>query len=331
MRTKLISVIILNWNGNEHLEECLHSVSKQTTKDYEIILVDNGSTDGSVNFVESRFPSIRIVKLETNKGFCGGNIIGLQHAIGEFVALLNNDTRVASNWLAELLKEMEQDPKIGICASCMIDYFKPDSLDTAGDGYDICGVGFKAGNQQQVSEYQNKRDVFGACAGAVLYRRSMLNKIGFFDEEFFAVGEDIDLSFRAKLSGYRCVYVPTAIVYHKVGQTIGSKSNFLLYHSRRNIEYTYFKNMPLPLLLLSLPLHLFYNFLTLLQAVTQGRSQIFLKAKRDFLINFRAVLKKRKKIQKQRNVSLNYLLSTFSKNYLFKRSKLAIHLRKHSY
>ena len=322
MKSKLISVIIVNWNGKHHLEECLSSLTKQTIKNFEIILIDNGSIDESVAFVNRKFPNVKIVELKKNEGFCRANNIGLKHAGGEFIALLNNDTRVEANWLEELRREMERDPKIGICASCIVNYYNPKLIDTAGDGYDICGVGFKIANRQPVSRYQEKREVFGACAGAVLYRRSMIDKIGFFDEDFFAVGEDIDLSFRARLSGYRCVYAPTAIVYHKVGQTIGSNSNLLLYHSRRNIEYTYFKNMPWALLLLSFPLHLLYNFLTLLQAVTQGQIQVFLKAKRDFLINFRKTLKKRKKIQENRKITLKSLLASFSKNYLLLKIKV---------
>lgn len=321
MKHRLISVIIVNWNGKHHLGECLSSLTKQTVKNFEIIFIDNGSTDESVAFVNRKLPGVKIVALKKNEGFCRANNIGLQHATGEFIALLNNDTKAEADWLEELAKAMECDPTIAICASCMVNYYKPESVDTAGDGYDICGVGFKMGNRRLVSEYQQKRKVFGACAGAALYRRSMIDRIGFFDEDFFAVGEDIDLSFRARLSGFRCVYVPTAIVYHKVGQTIGSKSNLLLYHSRRNIEYTYFKNMPLPLLLLSFPLHLFYNFLALLQAVTQGKVQVFLKAKRDFLINFRKTVKKRKKIQENRKIPLKTLLGSFSKNYLWLKIK----------
>lgn len=318
-KTKTISVIIVNWNGLQHLEECLLSLSKQTTKDFEIILVDNGSTDGSANFVEKRFPYVKIIRLKKNEGFCRGNNIGLEHASGEFVALLNNDTKVDPNWLKELIQEIQSDPNIGICSSCMVNYFKPEYLDTAGDGYDICGVGFKIGNQMRVSEYRNKRDTFGACAGAVMYRRSMINKIGFFDEEFFAVGEDIDLSFRARLSGYRCVYVPTAIIHHKINQTVGTRSNMLLYLSRRNLEYTYFKNMPMPLLILTLPLHFLYNLLTFIQALAERRISIYLKAKTDFFMNFQEVLKKRNKIQKQRNISLKSLLNYFSKDYLLKK------------
>jgi len=304
----------------QHLEECLLSLSKQTTKDFEIILVDNGSMDGSADYAEKNFPYAKIVRLNKNEGFCGGNNIGLEHAKGEFIALLNNDTKVDPRWLEELLREMRRDPKIGICSSCMLNYFKPEYIDTAGDGYDICGVGFKVGNQVRVSEYQNKRLTFGACAGAAMYRRSMIDKIGFFDEDFFAVGEDIDLSFRARLSGYRCVYVPTAIVHHKINQTVGASSDFLLYQSRRNIEYTYFKNMPTPLLILTLPLHLLYNLLTLIQALAERRTGIYLKAKKDFFRNFSKVMNKRTEIQKQRKITLISLLNSFSKNYLFEKS-----------
>lgn len=322
-KSKLISVIIVNWNGKQHLEECLGSLSKQTINNFEIIFVDNGSRDGSVDFVEYGFPHTKIVRLENNMGFCKGNNIGLDLAQGEFVALLNNDTRVEPNWLAELQKEMECDPQIGICASCMINYFQPVTLDTAGDGYDICGVGFKMGSGQLASDYRKRKFIFGACAGSALYRRSMINKIGFLDENYFAVGEDIDFSFRANLAGYKCVYVPTAIVYHKINQTVGPDSDFLLYHARRNVEYTYFKNMPLPLIILTFPIHLLYNLLTLLQAIGQGRLPVFLKAKRDFLINFKTIWKKRRIIQKQRRIALIELLSSFSKNYLIRQISLS--------
>jgi GT2 family glycosyltransferase len=299
----------------------LHSLSKQTVKDFEVILVDNGSSDGSAEFVGEVFPHVKIIRLEQNEGFCRGNNIGLQHSTGNFVALLNNDTRVDKCWLEGLCNAMGQGPEIGLCASCMVNYFSTNILDTAGDGYDICGVGFKIGNGLRVSERQKNGHVFGACAGAALYRRSMIDEIGFFDEDFFSVGEDIDLSFRAKLAGYKCIYVPNAVVYHKVNQTVGPDSDFLLYHARRNVEYTYFKNMPLVLILLTLPMHLLYNLLTLFQALRRGRIAVFLKAKWDFLVNFRKIYKKRKAIQAQRKISLKELLSFFSKDYLLTRTK----------
>ena len=315
-----ISVIIVNWNGKHHLQECLDSLSKQTFKDFETILVDNGSTDGSVEFTKHNFPDIKLIKLKQNEGFCKGNNIGFQNASGEFVALLNNDTKADKYWLQELCSVIEQDFQTGICASCMADYFNPEIIDTAGDGYDICGVGFKIGNGLLVSDYQKKRYVFGACAGAALYRRSMLVKIGFFDEDFFAMGEDIDLSFRARLAGYKCIYVPKAVVYHKVNQTIGAGTDFLIYHARRNVEYTYFKNMPALLLLATLPFHFLYELLTAFEAMLSGKLNIFIKCKLDFLKNFAHVLKKRKSIQKNRAIALSEVLALFSWNYLLRKT-----------
>lgn len=312
-----ISVIIVNWNGMHHLQECLSALSKQTFKSFETILVDNGSTDGSVDFVYENFPNIKLIKLDQNEGFCKGNNIGIRHSTREFVALLNNDTKVDKNWLQELYESLTQDPQAGICASSMVNYFNRDFLDTAGDGYDICGTGFKIGRGFPVSRFQNKRYVFGACAGAALYRRSMLDKIGFFDEDFFAIGEDVDLSFRAKLAGYKCVYVPKAVVFHKVNQTVGFDSNFLLYHKRRNVEYTYFKNMPGLLLIVTFPFHFLYEFLTAIEAVSIGKLKQFLKSKFDFIKNLPQVLKKRKAIQRNRVIPLSEIWAIFSKNYLF--------------
>jgi len=140
-----VSVIIVNWNGKQHLEECLDSLSKQTFKAFETILVDNGSTDGSVEYVKQNFPGIRIVELDQNEGFCGGNNIGLQHARGDFIALLNNDTLVDIHWLEELYKAMTKHSHVGICASCIVNYYSHDVMDTAGDGFDLCGVGYKIG------------------------------------------------------------------------------------------------------------------------------------------------------------------------------------------
>lgn len=323
-----ISVIIVNWNGKHHLQECLSALSEQIFEDYETVFVDNGSADGSIEFVQENFLHVKLIKLKQNKGFCKGNNIGLQHAAGEFIALLNNDTRVDKCWLQELFDAIKFDSQVGICASSMVNYFNPDIIDTAGDGYDICGVGFKIGNGLSVSNYQNKRYVFGACAGAALYRRSMLEDIGFFDEDFFAIGEDIDLNFRARIAGYKCIYVPKAIVYHKVNQTVGLDSDFLLYHKRRNVEYTYFKNMPALLLIVTFPFHVLYELLTAVEAVYIGKLKCFLKSKFDFIKNFPQTLKKRKYIQQSRVIKLSEILDLFSKDYLLKKIRNERHIIK---
>ena len=311
-----VSVIIVNWNGKQHLEECLDSLSKQTFKAFETILVDNGSSDGSIEFVEKNFPIVKVIKLNYNNGFCRGNNIGLQHARGDFIALLNNDTLVDMHWLEELYRAMTKHSHVGICASCIVNYYSRDVLDTAGDGFDLCGVGYKIGEGMPVTEFQKERYVFGACAGAVLYRRSMIDEIGFFDERFFALGEDLDLSFRARLAGYKCLYVPDAIVYHKIGRTVGQNSDFLLYHSRRNVEYTFFKNMPFPLIIATLPLHIIYNLLTFSQAFLDKRINVYLKAKKDFIKNFKETYRLRKEIQEKRKISLKELFFSLSKHYL---------------
>jgi GT2 family glycosyltransferase len=319
-----VSVIIVNWNGRRHLVECLHSLGRQTFRHFETIVVDNGSKDDSVSWVRKAFPSAKVVALPENTGFCYANNLGYAISQGRFIALLNNDTKVRPDWLFCFYNQMRNDERIGICASCIVRYDDPNMLDAAGDGYDFAGVGFRRGHGEWADRYKQNGDVFGACAAAAMYRKSMLEKIGFFDEDFFAVGEDIDLSFRAKMAGYRCVYVPDAIVHHKVSATVGVGSDFQIYQARRNVEYVYFKNMPFVLILLSFPMHLLYNLLTFAHALRQGRVPVFLKAKGDFLINFLKVCKKRKAIQVRRKISLSELLSSFSNEYLFKRCKSAL-------
>lgn len=318
-RQIIISVIIVNYNGLRHLEKCLTSLEKQTFIHFEVIFVDNGSTDGSVDYVKKYFPDIQIVELDKNKGFCRGNNWGLKYSSGDFIALLNNDTQLDIKWLEELDRAVRKKSDVGIFASCLINYYSRDIIDTAGDGYDICGVGFKIGEGQQVRKFQKERYVFGACAGAALYSRAMINEIGFLDNRFFAYGEDLDLSFRAKLAGYKCLYVPKAKVYHKINQTSGKRSDFILYQTRRNIEYTYFKNMPFALLLLTLPFHLIYNLFTFFQAVSQKRIMIYIKAKVEFLRHFGEILSERRIIQKRRRVSIIELISCLSTNYLYLR------------
>jgi GT2 family glycosyltransferase len=316
-----VCVIIVNWNGRNQLEECISSLEGQTFRQFETILIDNGSQDGSVSWVREKFPWVRIVALPENTGFCYANNLGYEMSRGRFVALLNNDTRAEPDWLFCLYKQMKDHEQIGICASRIVRHDNPDIFDAAGDSYDLSGVGFRRGHGECTDRYELREEVFGACAAAAMYRRSMLDDIGFFDESFFAVGEDIDLSFRAKMAGYRCMYIPDAVVRHKISETVGVGSNFQIYQSRRNVEYVYFKNMPWVLMLFTFPVHLLYNLLTFVQAFKEGRPQVFLKAKWDFLVNFGKVWKKRRTVQVQRKISLKELLSSFSMDYLFTRCK----------
>ena len=307
--TAKISIIILNWNGVKLLADSLQSLSRQTYINREIILSDNGSTASSVSLVRGSFPEIKIILLPDNQGFTGGNAAGIKIADGQFIALLNNDTRVDEKWLENLLQPMLQDPKVGICASKLI-FDGTDRLNAVGDGITTAGVGFSRGLNRTAWSYSESEPVFGACAAAVLYRRRMLDEIGFLDEDFFLYDEDTDLSFRAQLAGWKCVYVPDAIVYHKANATAGRLSDTHVYYHTRNLEFVWIKNMPLGLMLR-------FAHQKLLQEIgsfcyiclRHGKWAPFFKAKRDALNMLPRMWNKRRAIQARRRVSNAYLRS----------------------
>jgi GT2 family glycosyltransferase len=191
------------------------------------------------------------------------------------------------------------------------------AIDTAGDTYTRYGVAIKRGHHVETKRFLQEELVFGACGGAALYRRSMLDKVGFFDEDFFCVYEDVDLSFRAQLGGFKCLYVPTAIVYHKVGGTMGRNNDFILYYGQRNLEFVFIKNMPFSLLIKYLPLHMEYLLLALIYNLLRNKGGLFLRSKIDALKQIRIILNKRKQVQRGGKVSSHYL-----KTILYKRSLL---------
>ena len=307
----------MNWNGKKFLPPCLNSLNKQTQKGFEILLVDNGSTDGSVEFVTENFPHVKVIRLKENLGFCRAGNIGILLAKGEYVALLNNDTEVDPHWLEELVKALDRHPEVGFCASKMVLYDTPHLIDSAGDAYSIAGSARKIGHLDFAlkEKYRRPRFVFGACAGAAIYRRSMLEDIGLFDEDFFIIQEDVDLSFRAQLKGYKCLYVPTALVYHRLSATLKTYSTEYVYYGHRNLEFVYFKNMPLPLLLLTFPLHVIDVFLSFCFFCAIGKGRVFLRAKWDAISALPRVLRKRREIQRGRSISLAYLLSLLDKSW----------------
>lgn len=317
----MISVIIINWNGKEHLEGCLASLRKQTLTDFEIILVDNGSTDGSVEYVRQVFPEVGIVALPENLGFCGGNNAGLRHARGELVALLNNDTEVSPHWLQALNGAAVKWPKAGLFASKMLFFDQRERLDTAGDEFHIAGFPIKRGwRQLDGPEFNQPREIFGACAGAALYRKEMLDRIGGLDEDFFVYAEDIDLSFRAQIYGYRCRYVPEAIVYHKGSATMGKTWRWF-YLSRRNQLWVMVKNMPGKLLVKYLPVLGLYHLSSILYHGLRGRGRLILNAYWDAWRGLPKMLQKRHIIQASRTVPIKYLDSILARGGLFSRAR----------
>jgi GT2 family glycosyltransferase len=316
-----VSVVVLNWNGRHHLGSCLTSVAQQTLPQVEIILVDNGSQDGSVRFVQRHYPNVKVVALPENIGFCSGNNAGINKANGQFIALLNNDTEVEKNWLDELLSAAKRHSDAGLFASKMLFFDDRTVIDTAGDEFHVAGFAAKRGwGKADHKPYNVEKSVFGACAGAVLYRRTMLESIGLLDDDFFANGEDVDLSFRALLKGYRCIYVPKAVVYHKGGATIGQNQQWF-YLMRRNQLWVMVKNMPLALLIKYAPLVFCYNLLSVVYHCMQGRGVLIGRAYWHAFLGMPAMLRKRRRIQSDRRIPCTDVEAMLQKRGFWRRAQ----------
>lgn len=308
-----ISVIIVNYNGKGFIRGCLKALEGQTFKDFEVIIVDNGSLDGSLyeikGFLEetSIVPFTTLIPLDTNLGFAGGNFEGFRHACGEYIALLNNDAEPDGRWLEELVMAMDNDPQVGICASKLIVYGS-DIIDSAGDGFSTSLKGFKRGEGEKAFLYNKGEYIFGACAGAALYRRRLIEEVGFLDEEFFLIHEDTDLNFRAQLHGWKVLYVPTALVYHKVRSSIGEMSPMAVYYTLRNSGFVKIKNIPLSLFLRCLPVFMLGMVSEFLYfAIKHKRPTLYFKAKIDAIRMLPVMLKKRRVNLKGAKVDSRYL------------------------
>jgi GT2 family glycosyltransferase len=239
----LFSVVIPNWNGRHFLAVCLDALARQTYPQLEVIIVDNASSDGSQEFIRDHYPGVRLVELPENRGFTGACNAGIQAARGEYVALLNNDTEVDEDWARAVVDAFTRHPDAGIVASKMLLFDRRDHFHTAGDTFSMDG---RPGNrgvwQRDEGQYDREEYVFSACGGSAAYRRTMLDQIGLLDDDFFFSLEDIDLAWRAQLTGWRCLYTPAAIVYHHLSATGGGVT--ASYHDGRNLIYVLIKNYP---------------------------------------------------------------------------------------
>lgn len=316
MATPEVSVIVVNWNGKHLLDACLSSLRRQTFRDFEVILVDNGSSDGSVAWVAAHFPEVRILALEANQGFCGGNNAGIRAARGTYVALLNNDTEVEPDWLGELVGHIRVDTTIGACDSKILYFDERDTIWSAGAMYTIAGSGEWRGHGRKDREISEPAEVFTAVACSAIYPRRVLDEIGGLDEDFFTGYEDVDWSFRARLRGYRIVNVPSSRVYHKVSATHQYNSPAYVYHGQRNVVAVFVKNMPTALLLKYAVPHLLYTGGSLLYFARVGRLPAFLRAKRDALRQWRMLWRKRREIQRSRSVACSRIDSFLSRDWM---------------
>ena len=249
-----VSVVIPNFNGIAFLDSVLGSLEGQTMRDFEVILVDNGSSDGSCSFVAGSYPWVHIVELPENYGFCRAVNEGIQAAKAPYVLLLNNDTEVAENFLEEMAAALKRHKNAFSCGAKMVQYHDRDKLDDAGNYYCALGWSYARGKGKDIRLYEKEEQIFAACGGAAIYRKKILEQIGCFDEEHFAYLEDTDIGYRAKIYGYENWYAPKAIVYHVGSGTSGSRYNqFKTRYSSRNNIYLIYKNMPFLQILLNLP------------------------------------------------------------------------------
>ncbi|MGD9050134.1 MAG: glycosyltransferase family 2 protein [Anaerolineae bacterium] len=243
----LVSVVIPNWNGAHHLPVCLDALQGQTYPHIEVILVDNGSTDGSQALVKERYPEVRLLALESNLGLTGGNNAGFGTAQGEILISLNNDTEAHPRFVEALVMALQEHPEAGIAAAKMLLFDRRDHIHSAGDGYGTDGIPFNRGVwEKDEGQYDEPGWIFGGCGGAVAYRRATLDDIRLFDESFFMYCEDVDLNWRAQTAGWRCWYTPQAIVYHKLSATGGGP--IASYYTGRNTLWVIAKNYPATLL-----------------------------------------------------------------------------------
>ena len=324
--TALVTVVVVNWNGRACLIQCLNALRAQSIQDMAVIVVDNGSVDGSAAAVRLQFPEVTLIALAENLGFAAANNIAIRSVRTDYVALLNNDAIAHPLWLETLIYAMRRYPEAGFAASKMLYQDAPHIIDRAGDGYTTAGAGSLRGRGRSADTFPRSEWIFGACAGAALYRMAMLNDIGLFDADFFLLYEDVDLSFRAQLKGYKCRYVPDAVVYHQASRTVGYDSPTSVYYGHRNLEWVYFQNMPASLLTRTLVRHLVYTVAAFCFFAAKGLSATFIRAKWDGFKAWRSVLDKRKKNQAQRRVKDDYIRSLLEAERSF--SRLSHRLKK---
>jgi GT2 family glycosyltransferase len=252
LATPTVSVIIVNWNGKHLLVDCLDSLRAQTFRDFEVVLVDNGSTDGSADFVRQNYPEIVLVALSENRGFAGGNNAGITASRGHFIALLNNDTRTDRDWLAELVNAAISSPDVGMWASKILSYDAPTEIDNTGLLLYWDGLARGRGRMETDGrQYDRQNDVLLPSGCAALYRRLLFDELGLFDEGFFAYADDVDIGLRARLAGWGCKFVPKAVVYHKYSASSSPYSPMKAFLVERNRLWVLLKYYPFDLVLVS--------------------------------------------------------------------------------
>jgi len=295
-----IAVIVVNWNSGSWLKKCLAALEAQTRPPHRILVVDNASTDGSADCLAG-VGGVETVALEKNTGFAAANNLAVRMTEDcDWVALLNPDAFPRTDWLENLTRAAGQNPEYDFFGCRMTGHPDETRLDGTGDVYHVSGLAWRRDHGRPTGEREREaEEIFSPCAAAAIYRRSVFMDAGGFDENFFTYFEDVDLAFRLRLRGYRCLYVPTAVVAHVGSASSGKQSDFSIYHGHRNLVWAYFKNMPRDLLWLYLPQHLLANLAALIWFTGRGQGGMICRAKWDAVRGLPRVWKERKRIQEQ--------------------------------
>lgn len=302
----LVSVIVLNWNGAAFLPRCLDALQAQTFQDFEVLVVDNGSTDQSVSDVEARWPSFRLVRLGQNLGFAIANNRGAELARGHWLAFLNNDAFPHADWLQQLVDAAIARPDFSFFASRLVYAGDPDRMQSAGDVLHVSGFAWSRGNGLPVEEiHLRPMEVFSPCAAAAMYLRQAFLEVGGFNQDFISHLEDVDLGFRLRLAGKRCLYVPSAVVEHLVSASYGVESGRAVYQVQRNVIWMFHADMPGRLFWKYLPAHWIANLVFLVYYSLRGQAGAVWRAKWDGLLGLPSAWRWRSKVQGARKASIS--------------------------
>jgi GT2 family glycosyltransferase len=306
IETPLFSILILCWNSDTYIRDCLRSLVHQTFKNFEVILVDNGSDEPILPEVWADFPNllIRHEVLPENIGFAAGNNYAAKLARGNYLALLNSDAFPEPDWLSEICKGLSAHPNCSF-ASKLVMANTQDLLDGEGDTYHASGIAWRNSYGRSVKlSRKTETEVFSACGAAAVYPKASFEAVGGFDEDYFAYLEDIDLGFRLRLAGIPCIYLPSAVVNHIGSGSTSKGSDFAIYYGQRNLVWTFFKDMPGFLFFLLLPGHILMNLSWFLYSIAKGRGALIYRSKRDAVSSLGVVFRKRRETQRLKKTSL---------------------------
>lgn len=309
-----ITVVVVNYNGGDYLRGCLASLARQTFTDFETIVIDNASSDDSLPRIAEQAARTTILRQDKNLGFAGGNNVGARAGRGKWLALLNPDAEASPDWLAAMMGAVERRPTHRMVACLQISLHEPDRLDGAGDCYLAYGYAWRGGFGHALADAPGAGECFAPCGAAALYPRALFLEAGGFDERYFCYHEDVDIAFRLRHRGERCQFVPDAVVRHAGSGITGRSSAFAVFHGVRNGVWTYVKNMPGGLLLLTSPVWLAGSLMLLARGAVRG---VFVPTWQGFSAAFKhlgPMLKTRRELKAQRRISPGKLAATFTWN-----------------